>query len=208
MMKFLSSLQFSFYVIFHPFKGFWDLKHEKKGSMQAALTILVLLIVTYILQRQYTGFIFNENDPKKLNVFTEIISVVLPFFLWATANWCITTLMEGEGSFRDIVITTAYALVPLVLIGLPSILLSRIINADEGAFYYFFSVVSMLWSGALILAGSMVTHQYTMGKTVFTSLLSVVGMGLMIFIGLLVFSLLQQMISFVYTIYREIAFRL
>lgn len=207
-MKFLSSLQFSFYVIFHPFKGFWDLKHEKKGSMQAALTILVLLIVTYILQRQYTGFIFNENDPKKLNVFTEIISVVLPFFLWATANWCITTLMEGEGSFRDIVITTAYALVPLVLIGLPSILLSRIINADEGAFYYFFSVVSMLWSGALILAGSMVTHQYTMGKTVFTSLLSVVGMGLMIFIGLLVFSLLQQMISFVYTIYREIAFRL
>ena len=85
-MKFLSSLQFSFYVIFHPFKGFWDLKHEKKGSMQAALTILVLLIVTYILQRQYTGFIFNENDPKKLNVFTEIISVVLPFFLWATAN--------------------------------------------------------------------------------------------------------------------------
>jgi len=207
-MKFLSSLQFSFYVIFHPFKGFWDLKHEKKGSMQAALTILVLLIVTYILQRQYTGFIFNENDPKKLNVFTEIISVVLPFFLWATANWCITTLMEGEGSFRDIVITTAYALVPLVLIGLPSILLSRIINADEGAFYYFFSVVSMLWSGALILAGSTVTHQYSMGKTVFTSLLSVVGMGLMIFIGLLVFSLLQQMISFVYTIYREIAFRL
>ena len=116
--------------------------------------------------------------------------------------------MEGEGSFRDIVITTAYALVPLVLIGLPSILLSRIINADEGAFYYFFSVVSMLWSGALILAGSTVTHQYSMGKTVFTSLLSVVGMGLMIFIGLLVFSLLQQMISFVYTIYREIAFRL
>src|SRR5690554_3653523 len=207
-MKFLSSLQFSFYVIFHPFKGFWDLKHEKKGSMQAALTILVLLIVTYILQRQYTGFIFNENDPKKLNVFTEIISVVLPFFLWTTANWCITTLMEGEGSFRDIVIATAYALVPLVLIGLPSILLSRIINADEGAFYYFFSVVSMLWSGALILAGSTVTHQYSMGKTVFTSLLSVVGMGLMIFIGLLVFSLLQQMISFVYTIYREIAFRL
>ena len=60
----------------------------------------------------------------------------------------------------------------------------------------------------MILAGASVTHQYTMAKTVFTSLLSVVGMGLMIFIRLLVFILLQQMISFVYTIYREIAFRL
>lgn len=207
-MKYLDSLKFSLYAIFHPFKGFWDLKHEKRGSISAALTFLVLLIVTYILRRQYTGFIFNENDPKELNVFIEIISVLLPFFLWATANWAITTLMEGEGSYRDIVIATAYALVPLILINLPLIPVSRIINMEEGAFYFFFTSVSVLWSGVLILAGLSVTHQYTMGKSVFTSLLSVVGMGLMIFIGLLVFSLLQQMISFVYTIYREIAFRL
>lgn len=207
-MKYLDSLKFSLYVIFHPFKGFWDLKHEKRGSISAALTFLVLLIVTYILRRQYTGFIFNENDPKELNVFIEIISVLLPFFLWTTANWAITTLMEGEGSYRDIVIATAYALVPLILINLPLIPVSRIINMEEGAFYFFFTSVSVLWSGVLILAGLSVTHQYTMGKSVFTSLLSVVGMGLMIFIGLLVFSLLQQMISFVYTIYREIAFRL
>jgi hypothetical protein len=207
-MRYLDSLKFSFYVIFHPFKGFWDLKHEKRGSMAAAMTFIVLLIITYILRRQYTGFIFNQNDPKELNVFVEIISVLLPFFLWVTANWCITTLMEGEGSYRDIVIATAYALVPLILINLPLIPLSRIINIEEGAFYYFFGSVSVLWTGILILAGASVTHQYTMTKTVFTSILSVVGMGLMIFIGLLVFSLLQQMISFVYTIYREIAFRL
>ena len=207
-MKYLDSLKFSLYAIFHPFKGFWDLKHEKRGSISAALTFLVLLIVTYILRRQYTGFIFNENDPKELNVFIEIISVLLPFFLWTTANWAITTLMEGEGSYRDIVIATAYALVPLILINLPLIPVSRIINMEEGAFYFFFTSVSVLWSGVLILAGLSVTHQYTMGKSVFTSLLSVVGMGLMIFIGLLVFSLLQQMISFVYTIYREIALRL
>ncbi|NLY89222.1 MAG: YIP1 family protein [Firmicutes bacterium] len=207
-MKYLDSLKFAFYVIFHPFKGFWDLKHEKRGSMSAAFTFLVLLIITYILRRQYTGFIFNENDPKRLNVFIEIISVLLPFFLWTTANWCITTLMDGEGSYRDIVIATAYALFPLILINLPLIPFSRIINMEEGAFYFFFASVSALWSGALILAGAMVTHQYTAGKTVFTSILSVVGMGLMIFIGLLVFSLLQQMISFVYTIYREIVFRL
>ena len=207
-MRYLDSLKFSFYVIFHPFKGFWDLKHEKRGSMAAAMTFIVLLIVTYILRRQYTGFIFNQNDPKELNVFVEIISVLLPFFLWVTANWCITTLMEGEGSYRDIVIATAYALVPLILINLPLIPLSRIINIEEGAFYYFFGSISVLWTGILILAGASVTHQYTMTKTVFTSILSVVGMGLMIFIGLLVFSLLQQMISFVYTIYREIAFRL
>ena len=165
-MKYLDSLKFSLHAIFHPFKGFWDLKHEKRGSISAALTFLVLLIVTYILRRQYTGFIFNENDPKELNVFIEIISVLLPFFLWATANWAITTLMEGEGSYRDIVIATAYALVPLILINLPLIPFSRIINMEEGAFYFFFTTVDVLWRGVLILAGLSVTHQYTMGKSV------------------------------------------
>ena len=118
-----------------------------------------------------------------MNVFIEIISVLLPFSSGG-ANWAITTLMEGEGSYRDIVIATAYALVPLILINLPLIPFSRIINMEEGAFYFFFTSVSVLWSGVLILAGLSVTHQYTMGKSVFTSLLSVVGMGLMIFIGL------------------------
>ena len=48
---------------------------------------------------------------------------------------------------------------------------------EEGAFYCFFASVSVLWTGALILAGASVTHHYTMTKTVFTSILSVVGMG-------------------------------
>jgi hypothetical protein len=98
--------------------------------------------------------------------------------------------------------------VPLVLINLPLIPLSHIITAEEGAFYTFFAQLAVFWCGLLIVLGTMVTHQYTMGKTIGTSVLTIVGMGIIIFIGLLVFDLLQQMVTFVYTIYREIAFRI
>ena len=30
------SINYAFYVLFHPFDGFWDLKHEKKGTIRAA----------------------------------------------------------------------------------------------------------------------------------------------------------------------------
>ena len=107
------------HVIFHPYDGFWDLKHEKRGTLRAALTIVGLVAVTYVVMRQYTGFIFNPRDLSRLNVIVELLSVLAPFFLWAVVNWALTTLMDGKGTFRDIIIATAYALVPFVLINLP-----------------------------------------------------------------------------------------
>lgn len=207
-MQELKSMHYAFHLIFRPFDGFWDLKHEKRGNLKAALTIMAMLCITYILRRQLTGFLFNTTDLTRLNIFVEIMSVVIPFGLWCVSNWCLTTLMDGEGSFKDIVITTGYALAPLVIINVPLILLSNVMTAQEGAFYYFFDTVAVIWSAGLIFLGTMVVHQYTMFKTFLTTVCIIGGMGLIIFIGLLFFSLLQQMVSFIYIIYKELSLRL
>ena len=130
----LRGLQYSLYVIFHPFKGFWDLKHEKKGNAFSAWLIVSMLIVLLILRRQFTGFILNFNKQNEMNVFVEILSVLAPLGLWCLSNWCITTLVDGEGSFKDIFITTAYALTPIVLINVPLLLFSNVIILEETVF--------------------------------------------------------------------------
>lgn len=207
-MEVLRGLRYVFYLIFHPFNGFWDLKHEKKGNLGSAFVIVGLLGVTFILRRQATGFIFNTVNLLELNIFVEIMSVILPFALWCVANWSLTTLLDGEGSIKDIIITSAYALAPLVIINLPLILVSNVITLDEGAFYYFFISLSVVWAGALMLVGTSVVHQYSMTKTLFCTVAIVIGMGLIIFIGMLFFSLIQQVWSFIYTVYKEISLRL
>jgi hypothetical protein len=207
-MEVLQSLRYSLYLIFHPFDGFWDLKHEKKGNLRTALLIVAMVSVTFILRRQLTGFILNEVKLRELNIIVEILSISLPFFLWCVANWCLTTLMDGEGSFRDIVITSAYALIPLILINLPLIVFSNIITLEEAAFYSFFDILSLVWTGLLLFLGTSVVHQYPLTKTFLTCICIVIGMGLIIFIALLFFSLLQQMFAFFYIIYQEVALRL
>ena len=52
----------------------------------------------------------------------------------------------------------------------------------------------------------MITHQYSFKKTVLTCICTVVGMGIIMFIGLLFFNVIQQMITFFTTIYKEIRF--
>ncbi len=202
------SLGYARYVMRHPFDGFWDLKHEKKGTMGAAGTLLTLLSLTYVLMRQYTGFIFNTKRLVDLNILLEVGSVIIPFMLWSVVSWSLTTLMEGKGTFRDIVIATAYALTPLIIINLPLTLLSNGITAEEGAFYYLFMAIALIWAGGLLIIGTMVTHEYTMFKTLLTAFLTLVGIGVVLFIGLLFVGVFGQVVGWLKDIYLEIAFRL
>lgn len=206
-MLYVKTLKYVFHVIFHPFDGFWDLRYEKKGSIQAALTFVVLTIMTLTIEKQSTGFLFNYYRLSDLNVMVDIITVLLVYVLWCAANWCTTSLMEGKGRMQDIIIAMGYALFPIVLIRLPMVLMSHMITTNEGSFYYVFGVISYLWAGLLVFIGTMITHQYSVKKTIFTCIITIVGMGILLFIGLLFFSVIQQMLTFGLTIYKEIRFR-
>ncbi len=206
-MQYGKTLKYVFHVIVHPFDGFWDLKHEKRGSLAAALTFVALTVFTLTLEKQKTGFLFNPNRLEEIDVLVDAITVILLYVLWCVANWCLTSLMDGEGRFRDIMTATGYALFPIILIRLPLIPLSHLITSAEGAFYNVFGVVSYIWAGALLILGTMITHQYSMKKTILTCILSIVGMAIIMFIGLLFFDVIQRMVTFGSTIYKEIRFR-
>ena len=99
-----SDLAYAAHVSIHPFEGFWSLKYEKRGSMPAAIVILSLTIAVYLMACQYTGFIFNGRNLNDLNVYTEVLTILVPFFLWTGVNWALTTLMDGKGTAKDIFI--------------------------------------------------------------------------------------------------------
>ena len=206
--RILKGLQYSLYLIFHPFNGFWDLKHEKKGNVYSAWVIVCLLSVLLILRRQFTGFILNFNKQNEMNVFVEILSVLAPLGLWCLSNWCITTLVDGEGSLKDIFITTAYALTPVVLINIPMLLLSNVMILEETVFYTVLDALSVLWAALLILIGIMTVHQFTMPKTIATIAVAVVGMIIILFLILLFVSIIQQIVSFVDLLWTELAMRM
>ena len=200
--------RFPFHVIFHPFDGYWDLKYDGKGRVRIAAAIIAMLVLSTVLQRQFAGFMVNFNDPRYLNSLNDLIYTVAPFLLFCIANWSITTLMEGEGKFREIIIATAYAMLPIVLINLPMTFISRMLTMEEAAFYYLATSIAIVWTGYLLFVGIMTVHQYTATKTVITLVMTVIAMGIVVFIGTLIFSMASQIFYFFYNIYRELIFRM
>ena len=191
------TLKYSLYVMCHPFKGFWDLKHEKRGSMGASLLLVLGVIIILIMHRQMTGFVINTNDVTDMNIIVQVAMVVLPLLLWTVGNWAITTLMDGEGNMKDIFMTTCYALTPIILFNIPMLILSNVLTLEEMTLYTLLDVISVVWVVFLIIVGIMTVHQFSMGKTIVTIILAVVSMAVLAAIGLLLVSLVQQMVNFV-----------
>ncbi|MBQ2767676.1 MAG: YIP1 family protein [Clostridia bacterium] len=200
-------LLFGFHLMLHPFDGFWDLKHEKRGSVRASVIYLVVVILTFFYQAIGTGYVMNPRGTYT-TVFSQAIAVLVPLFLWVTANWCLTTLFDGEGSFKDIFIATSYSLVPLPLLIIPATIASNFVTTSETAMINLLSSFSFIWAILLIFFGMMVTHDYTLTKNLVISLCTVVGMVFIMFVGILFTTLLGKIVSFISNIVIEINYRL
>ncbi len=206
--QYSKTLRYSLYVITHPLDGFWDLTHEKRGSMAAANTIVFLTVLVRIMKLQFTSFLFMQVYWENINIFLYIASVLFPLALWCVGNWGLTTLFDGKGKLKQVYMATAYALTPYPLIQFPLIIFSNVVTVEEGAFYSVAAVLSLLWAGILILCAMMQIHEYSVSKTILFTIATLFAMLVMIFILLLFFSMISQGIAYFVSFVREIMFRM
>jgi len=205
----LADLLYAFHVCFHPVDGFWSLKHTRRGATRAGAVILSVVCLAYVFMRQYTGFTFNTVDVARMNFLAEVASILIPFFVWCVVNWAVTTLMDGKGTARDVFVVASYGLSPIALIGVPLTIASNFMVAEEAQLYHLVLSGSVLWAALLIFVGTMVIHEYTgVMTTVSAVLMTVVGMGIVFFVALLFFSLLDAVRVFVAGVLTEYRFRL
>ena len=207
-MRYGKEIKYGLHVIFHPFDGFWDLVHEKRGSLAAAHTFLILFLLTRVLKLMLTSFQFISVPIQYINVFEQMASLALPFLILCLANWTMTTLFDGKGRFRDIYMAMCYALVPYILIQSVMILVSNMITYEEGSFYSVILGISVIWCAFLVFVGLMQVHDYSPGKTLIFMVVTVVGAMVILFLVLVFFSLLSDAAAYFISIYREIIYRL
>ena len=206
--RYKDSLRYALHVITHPFDGFWDLVHEKRGTIAAANTFLLLFLVIRVLKLILTNFQFISAPVQHINVLEEMGSLLLPFLVLCIANWAMTTLFEGKGRFKDIYMGMCYALVPYIIIQLPMILISNMLTYEEGSLYRVMISFSVIWSVFLVFVGLMEIHDYGPGKTFIFLIVTIVGAAVILFLMLVFFSLLSDAVAFFVSFYREIVFRL
>lgn len=196
------------YILRHPIYGVWDMKREKTGRYRDGLILMALAIAAITFNRQMRAFVFNNAYNVPLDMMKQIAVIVLPVMLFTLSNYSITTLTEGKGSFKDIFMVTCYSLMPLIIFQVVTPILTHAMSLNETTYLNLLDFAGYAWMGLMLLLGIQEIHEYSARKMVATIVLTVIGAAIIIFVVLLFFSLLQELGSFLYSLYREFSLRL
>lgn len=195
------------HVILHPFDGFWDIKHEGRGNIRSATVILAAAFFVDVLFVRFQPYLFNSLNLAETNVFLKGLSdIILPVMMWVVSNWCFTTLFDGKGTVSYIYTATCYSLFPFVVFVPVILAVSQVFTADVQPIYSAMLTIIYIWIGFLLFSSTLTIHQFTFTKTIAMILLILVGIAILIFISLLCFTLVVDIVNFLTDIFRELTY--
>ncbi len=198
---------YMFYTISHPMDGYYWIRHENRGSVPLAILMVILFSACFSANRLLASFVVSDIDPRSVDSYYEFLGVLAFYALICISNWSVTCLMNGEGRMKDIAIAVGYSTVPMSTVLAAGTLISWFIADDEQPFYVLLLGAGIAFGILLMLIGIMQVHNYTLGKTLGTLIITFLAMLVIIFLLLLLSNLLGMVVTFIRSIYTEIIFR-
>ena len=204
----LTETQWVRYAVTHPFEGFDDMRWKKSGSLKIAFLIVGLLFFGEIADDRLFGAQFFISYERIFNIVPYIVQSIILFAVWVVGNWAVCTLLDGEGTMKNICIYSAYALIPYVAQLYINVILSHVLIRDESVFLDIIRIAGIGWTAVLLFSAIKSVHQYSFLKTAAAILLTIAAMLIMLFLLVLMLALLQQIWIFISTVVTEIIYRI
>lgn len=201
------TLQLMLKIMFRPAEGFWELKVERKGSPLVGAILMLLVFAVRVFDIQFKSYQIANVDPKDVSLFLEIARIFGVWVVWGVANYGVGAIFEGEGFFRDVMMSAAYSMGPYLLFTWPLTLFTHVLTRAEKSYVDFFFNLIVYWSLALVVLSVRHIHNFNFRVTATTTLLSIFGMFIIVGVLGLMWVLTDQLVTFIQEMVIEIAIR-
>ncbi len=206
--RLIDDFAFMFRFIRKPVDSFYYIKQKERGSLLFALLIYAWVLISRIVSIYLTGFVFNRfSTTWEIQVEMEIAFTVVPILLWVVANYLIATISDGEGSFKQVIIGSAYSLFPYALFALPIALFSNVLTLNEIFIYDFASQIVLFWCGVMLVIMVKELHNFSLSQTVRNLLGTLFTMAMFLLTTYILYVLFNQLIEFIMAIVQEVGLR-
>lgn len=184
------------------------IRHLRETSGLRAVPVLLLLAVLVRMgSLAMQSYHFQAQRPEETRLLFEAGKILIPWITWCVAVVAVGEIFYGEGTFRQILAASAWALWPYIVLTLPLNVLTNVITLDEKVIYNageYFTWALLVWE---LLRVIRTTHQFDMGKAMGVMLLTLFTMLLIWVLSGLVYALTGEIVRFVQQLALEIYVR-
>jgi DNA-binding beta-propeller fold protein YncE/uncharacterized membrane protein (GlpM family) len=206
--RLIDDVLFMFRFIKQPADSFYYLKAGERGSLSFALLLYLWVITSHVLSLYTTSFIFSPYpSPAWIPLESALVSVLVLIVLWNTANYLVSTISDGEGRLRDVIIGSAYSLFPYAMFALPIALFSNVLTLNESFLYTFARQLMWAWTAIMLFIMVKEVHNYRVSETVRNLFVTLFTMAMLLLGAYILYVLFSQLYEFVAGIIQEVGLR-
>lgn len=205
-LKLIRELRFISRFVKNPADGYYGIRFEHKTSVLSATIYYLLFFVIYVVQKYFSGFIFNYSSGYYNLPFDFTLVFVIIMFV-VICNYLVSTIRDGEGSFKVVYMSLAYSLMPFLLLRPLVFVLTHVLTLNESFLIYLVNTVAILWFVVLLIDMLKEIHNYTFKQVFLNIFLTFFTMFIMVLVLFVIFLMLNQLLDFGVSIWGEVVYR-
>ena len=187
----------------HPMDCYYEIRKYRQGSVLSAAVIYLLFFIDFMAFKTVKGFIYQTVKVENM----DIGSIVLGFFallgLFVVCNYLVTSINDGDGTFKQIFMIPANGLMPAMIALLIVTCVSYVLTYNEAFLLTLVLLIGIVWSAVTIFIGLQTVHDYTFGETVKSIVLTVVFMIIVAVIGIIISIMWNSLYTFLASVGKE-----
>jgi sugar lactone lactonase YvrE len=199
----LGDVMYAFKIPKHPIDRFYDIRVKRKGSAVAASIIYLLFFIIYMLFQTSKAFIYQKVDVEDMDINAIVIGFFAIISLFIVCNYLVTSIKDGDGSFKQVYMIPAYGIMPAMVSMLSVTVLSYFLTNNEAFLLDIILYIGLIWSIINIFLGFMTVHDYSTKETVVSLIITVVFMLIAAIVILIIIVMWEQLWTFLKTLGKE-----
>lgn len=205
--KLVREISWSAMMLKNPYDACYGIKREKRASWLSAIILLCAFFVLNVANKYFAGFLFKMMPDGYFELLNDFLITFGAFLLLTICCYLVCTITDGEARFKDIFISAAYALIPMIIFLPIKLVLTNVLTFNEQFFITLIDVVAIGWTALLIILMLMYQNDYTLKQTFKTIFLTLFCVLVVVALIVVLYMLISQLVDFIVSIYGEVVYR-
>lgn len=197
-----------FSMITHPIDTYYEIKCSRKGNVLSATVIYLLFFIIFVFDILLRGYLFSSLTIKDIPVFSVPLMFFIPLALWIFGNNMVSSINEGEGTFKSIYISSAYMFAPYIVLTPIAVLLTYVLSLNEAFIVTLIWTVGIIWTAVLVILNIMEIHNYSFGQAIKNLLLIAFFMIMAVVAIAIIYLIWTQVFGYLEDVFGEAKYRI